>query len=142
MFSCMKISYACCQRLGQQILNLYKKSTKWPKKNSFSLQPFRNGLCSLETFCIIWTLPNIDACITYPWIFLKLIALFNTFFFIPLKWKLWLRDGFKLFKRTQKDIYIVSNLFLDSFIRLRWHHYNYNHTPIHYNHEIVNTIKI
>jgi hypothetical protein len=49
---------------------------------------------------------------------LKLIALFNTFLLIPLSQKLQLKQGFKLFKRTQKDINIKSNLFLDFFIEL------------------------
>jgi hypothetical protein len=41
---------------------------------------------------------------------MKSIALFNTFLLIPLK--LLLRQGFKLFKMTKKDIYIISNLIL------------------------------
>jgi hypothetical protein len=49
-------------------------------------------------------------------LFLKLIALFNTFILIPLRWKLQLKQGLKLFKRTQKHINIISNLFLDIFI--------------------------
>jgi hypothetical protein len=73
---------------------------------------------------------------------LKSIALFNTFILIPLRRKLQLKQGFKLFKRTQKDVNIISNLFLDFFIRLTWHHSSYSHIPIHYNHEIVNVIKI
>jgi hypothetical protein len=44
---------------------------------------------------------------------LKSIVLVNTIFFILLKWKLQLKQGFQLFKRIQKDIYIISNLFLD-----------------------------
>jgi hypothetical protein len=47
---------------------------------------------------------------------LKSIALFNTFILIPLRWKLQLKQGFQLFKRTQKDRYIISNLFLDFLI--------------------------
>jgi hypothetical protein len=46
-----------------------------------------------------------------------------------------------LFKRTQKDINIISNLFLDFYIRLTWHHFSYRHIPIHYNREITNVIK-
>jgi len=49
---------------------------------------------------------------------LKSITLFNTFLFIPLRQKLQLKQGLELFKRTQKDINIISNLFLDFFIRL------------------------
>jgi hypothetical protein len=49
---------------------------------------------------------------------LKSITLFNTFFFIPLKQKLQLKQGLKFFKRTQKDINIISNLFLNFFIQL------------------------
>jgi hypothetical protein len=45
-------------------------------------------------------------------------ALFNTFLLIPLRQKLQLRQGFKLFKMTKKDINIISNVFLDFFIRL------------------------
>jgi hypothetical protein len=44
---------------------------------------------------------------------LKSLALFYTFLLIPLKWKLQLRKKFKLFKKIQKYIYIVSNIFLD-----------------------------
>jgi hypothetical protein len=44
---------------------------------------------------------------------LKSIALFNTFLLIPLKQKLQLRQGLKLFKRIQKGINILSNLFFD-----------------------------
>jgi len=73
---------------------------------------------------------------------LKSITLFNRFLLIPLRWKLQLKQGFKLFKKIQKDIYIIFNLFLDFFIRLTWHHSSYNHIPIYYNHEIVNVIKI
>jgi hypothetical protein len=44
---------------------------------------------------------------------LKSIALFNTFLLIHLKQILQLKQGFKLFQKTQKDINIISNLFLD-----------------------------
>jgi hypothetical protein len=44
---------------------------------------------------------------------LKSITLFNTFLLIPSKQKLQIRQGLKLFKKTQKDINIISNLFLD-----------------------------
>jgi hypothetical protein len=44
---------------------------------------------------------------------LKSIALFNTFLFIPVRQKLQLKQGLKLFKRIQKDINIISNLFVD-----------------------------
>jgi hypothetical protein len=70
------------------------------------------------------------------------IALFNTFFFIPLRWKLQLRQGLKLCNKIQNDIYIMSNLLLDFFIRLTWHHFNYSHISIHYNHERINVIKM
>jgi hypothetical protein len=73
---------------------------------------------------------------------LKSIALFITFLLIPLRQKLQLRQRLKLFKRTQKEFNIISNLFLDFFIRLTWHHSSYNHIPIHYNHEIINVVKI
>jgi hypothetical protein len=46
---------------------------------------------------------------------LKSIALFNTFILIPLRQKLQLKQGLKLLKRIQKDINIISNLFLDFF---------------------------
>ncbi len=49
---------------------------------------------------------------------LKSIALFNTFLLILLRRKLQLKQGAKLFKKTQKDINIISNLFLEFFIRL------------------------
>jgi hypothetical protein len=49
---------------------------------------------------------------------LKSIAFFNTFIMTPLKQKIQLKQGLKLFKRIQKDINIVSNLFLDFFTRL------------------------
>ncbi len=42
---------------------------------------------------------------------LKSIALFNTFLLTPLRGKLQLRQGLKLFLKTQKDINIISNLF-------------------------------
>jgi hypothetical protein len=90
----------------------------------------------------IWTLPNIYVYITYPWKKIKVNYIVNTFILIPLSQKLQLRQGFKLLKRLKKDINIVSNLFFDFFIRLTWHHSSYNHIPIHYNHEIVNVIKI
>jgi hypothetical protein len=47
---------------------------------------------------------------------LNSIALFNTFILIPLRWKLQLKQGLKLLKRTQNDKYIISNLFLDFLI--------------------------
>jgi hypothetical protein len=37
---------------------------------------------------------------------------------------------------------IISNLFLKFFIKLTWHFSSYSHIPIHYNHEIINIIKI
>jgi hypothetical protein len=49
---------------------------------------------------------------------------------------------FKLFKRIQNDIYIISNLLLDFFNRLTQHHSIYSQILIPYNHEIVNVIKI
>jgi hypothetical protein len=72
---------------------------------------------------------------------LKSIALFNIFLLIPLRWELQLRQGLKLFKKTQKDIYIISNLFIDFFNKLAWHHISYSHMPIPYNHEIINVMK-
>jgi hypothetical protein len=119
-------------------------------KKSFFFKPFHNGFYNLQNSyilhyfskCIIWTLPNIDVRITYPWKNLKSIALFNIFLLIHLRWKLQLKQGLKLFKRTQRDINNTSNLFLDFFIRLTWHHSNYSYIPIHYNHEIINVIKI
>jgi hypothetical protein len=59
-------------------------------------------------------------------------------FWFFLKQKLQLRQGLKLFKKIQKDINIISNLFLNFFVRLTWHYSCYNHIPIHYNHEIIN----
>jgi hypothetical protein len=47
---------------------------------------------------------------------LKSIALFNTFILIPLRWKLQLKQRLKLFKMTQKDKYIIFNLFVDFLI--------------------------
>jgi hypothetical protein len=49
---------------------------------------------------------------------LKSISLFNTLFLISSKQKLQSKQGLKLFKKTQNDINIISNLFLDFFIRL------------------------
>jgi len=76
MFSYIKISYTFCH-LGPQIINLVntKKNQMGKKKESFSLLPFQNGFYSLQIFYIIyylikyiiWTLSNIDVCITYPW---------------------------------------------------------------------------
>jgi hypothetical protein len=73
----MKISCTVCQQLGPQIFNLMntKNQSNGEKKESFSLLPFQNGFCSLQNFyiicylikCIIWTMPNIDLCITYLW---------------------------------------------------------------------------
>jgi len=71
-----------------------------------------------------------------------LFALFNTFLLIPLKWRLQLKQELKLFKRIQNNIYIISNLFLDFFIRSTWQHSSYSHIPICYNHEIINVINI
>jgi len=61
----------------------------------------------------------------------------------PIKMKFMIKTKLKLFKRTQKDIYIIFNLFLDFFNRLlTWRQSSYSHIPIPYNHEIVNVIKI
>jgi hypothetical protein len=49
---------------------------------------------------------------------LKSIALFNTFLLIPLRRKLQLKQGLKLFKMTQRDINNISNLLLYFLIRL------------------------
>jgi hypothetical protein len=68
------------------------------------------------------------------------ITLFNTFILIPLRWKLQVKQGLKLFNMIQNDIYIMSNLLLDFFIRLTWNHSSYSHIPTHYNHERVNVI--
>jgi hypothetical protein len=56
--------------------------------------------------------------------------------------KITIKKKIKLFKKTEKDIHIVSDLFLNYFIKLTWHHDSYSNTPIHYNHEIVNVIQI
>ncbi len=82
--------------LGAKILTLMniKNQLNDPKKKSFCLLPFQNAFCSFQNSsflyylikCITWTLPK---CMHYLYmIFLKSIALFNTFFFIPLRWKL------------------------------------------------------
>jgi hypothetical protein len=49
---------------------------------------------------------------------LKSIALFNILLFIPLSQKFQLQQGLKLLKRTENDINIISNLFLNFLIRL------------------------
>jgi hypothetical protein len=46
---------------------------------------------------------------------LNSIVLLDALKKIPLRWKLQLGQGFKLFKKAQKNIYIVSNLVLDVF---------------------------
>ncbi len=51
-----------------------KNKPNYKKKESFCLLPFQNGFCNLQEIyilyylikCIIWTLQNIDVCITYP----------------------------------------------------------------------------
>jgi hypothetical protein len=147
MYSCMKISCTFCWHLGSQILSLMNTNEK---KKSFLLLPFQNWLYSFQKNYIVYYLikcisnitPNIDVCTIYPWKNLKSIALFNTFLLIILRWKLQLKQGFKLIKRIQKDICIISNLLLEFFNRLTWHHSSYNHIPIPYNHEITNIIKI
>jgi hypothetical protein len=72
----MKISHTFCQHLGPQILSLMNiKNQMEKKKKSFSLLPFQNGFYNFQKNyivyylikCIIWTLPNIDVCITYLW---------------------------------------------------------------------------
>ncbi len=64
MFSCMKISCTFCQFLGPQILSLVNtKNQPNGKKESFSLLPFLNEFCSLQSFYIIYYLIK---CIIYP----------------------------------------------------------------------------
>jgi hypothetical protein len=125
----------------KKINQIVKKMNRFPCLSSKWIYNLQNSYIVYYSIkCIIWTLPNI--CMQYLSMKkLKSITLFNTFLLIPLKWKLQLKQGLKLFKMTQKDIHILSNLFLH-FIKLTWHHYNYNHTSIHYNHEIINAIKI
>jgi len=73
---------------------------------------------------------------------LKSITLLNVFLLIILTWILRLEQGFKLFKMDQKNIYNVSNLLLIFKISLKWHHFYYRHTRIHYNYKAINVIKI
>jgi hypothetical protein len=117
-------------------------------KNHFPCCPFKMDYVAFKFLrsyiikCIIWTFPNIDACITYPWKKIGINALFDTFLLFSLKWKLHLKQGFKLLKRTQNNNNIISNLFLDFFITLTCHHSSYSYILIHYNHEIINVMKI
>jgi len=129
MFFSMKNSYTCCWQLGPQILSLMniKNQPNGKKNESFSLQPFQNGLCNLQNSCIvyylikciIWTLSNIDVCITYPWIFFEVNCI--VFFF---------KNSFKMKIITKTRIQIILK---DS----KGHHSSYSHTPIHYNHETL-----
>ncbi len=58
MFPCMKISCTFCQHLGPQIISLVnrKNQPNGKKKESFCLQPFHNGFCSLQNSYIYPTL--------------------------------------------------------------------------------------
>jgi len=88
---------------------------------------------------------NISKYGSMHYLFMKKIeinALFDTFFFFSVKWKLQLKQGFKLLKRTQKNNNIISNLFLGIFITLTWYDSSYSHIPIHYNRETINVMKI
>jgi hypothetical protein len=124
--------------------NECKKSTKWQNKNHFPCSAFRMDfvafkiLCITYYFikCIIWTFPNIDVCMTYPWKKIEIKCIVKTFFLIHLNWKLRLRQGLRLFKRTQRTsiLYLIYSWIF--FIRLIWHHFSYCHTPNHYNHVI------
>jgi len=122
MFSYMKNSCTFCWHLGWQILSLLNtKNQPNGKKKSFSFLPFQNGFYSFQNSyiiyylikCIIWTFPNINVCITYPWKKIEINCIVYYVHFNPLRWKLQVRQGFKLLKKTQKDIYIISNLLLD-----------------------------
>jgi len=68
----------------------------------------------------------------------QLNCLIHCFWF--LKMKITLKTRTQITKIDSKGH--PSNLFLDFFIRLTWHHSNYSHIPIHCNYEIVNVIKI
>jgi hypothetical protein len=68
--------------------------------------------------------------------------MFDTFSLFSLKWKLQLKQGFRLLKRTQKNNNIISNPFLDIFITLTRYDSSYSHIPIHNNCETVNVMKI
>jgi hypothetical protein len=102
------------------------------KKESFSLLSFQNGFYNLQKNyviyylikCIIWTFPNIDVCITYPWKKIEVNCIFKYIPFDSFKMKIIIQT------RIQNDIYIISNLVLDFLIKLTWHHFSYNHTPI------------
>jgi hypothetical protein len=49
----MKISYACCQHLGQQILSLmYTKSQPNDQKNHFPWSPFKMDIAAFNFFVL------------------------------------------------------------------------------------------
>jgi hypothetical protein len=128
MFHCMKISYIFFRHLGPQILSLMNKKNQpnGEKMNHFVSSPFRMDFVIFKILIsyIIQSNALYEHCQTYMYALfiherkLKLIALFNTFLFIPLRQKLQLKHGFKLFKRIQKDINTTFNLFLEFFSKL------------------------
>jgi len=59
---------------------------------------------------------NIDVCIIYSQ--KKIEINYIILFFRAFKMKMQLKQRLKLLERTQKYIYIISNLFLNFFIRL------------------------
>jgi len=56
--------------------------------------------------------------------------------------EMYFRDLILLVYRIQKDINIVSKLFLNIFINLRRHYFSYWHTTVHYNYNNVKFTKI
>jgi hypothetical protein len=64
---------------------------------------------------IIWTLPNIDVCIIYPWKKIEVNCIGSYILFYSFKMKIVVKKGLKLLKRTQKDIYINIQFIFRSF---------------------------
>ncbi len=147
----MKIFCTFYWHLGPQILSLVN-TTNQPngkkrisEKASFSLMPFQNGFYRFQnSYIVLFNQMHYLNIAKHRCIHerkLKLIAFFNTFLFIPLRWKLQLKQRFNYLKGLKRT-YIISNLFLDSFNRFTWHHCGYSHIQIPCNHEIINVIKI
>jgi len=152
MFSHIKKFGTLRQHLRPQIISLMniKNQPNGKKRNHFPCCSFRMDFVAFQILIsyIIQSNTLCEHCQTYMYALfiheskLKSIVLVNTILLILLSWKLQLKQGFKLFKKIQKDIYIISNLFLIFFIKLTWHHSTYSYILILYNHEIINVIKI
>jgi len=142
----MFISFKCDLHLKPNILNpLNIIIFKWFKKWVLCLVALSFKISRLWNFWMLWFFIKFiqGTCIfieggmflLYKKFEIKCMILCLLFYYLFLKCIL--DTWFFLVFKTQKDINIVSKLFLNIFINLRKHHFIYWHKIVHYNYNNV-----